>query len=62
MIKFYGWSVKEIRHMPTMQAVAYFNYATERQESLFGNDIVRKSPGYLDAELQKVLAKRRASK
>ena len=61
MIKFYGWSVNEIRHMPTMQAVAYFNYATERQDSLFGVDIVRKSPGYIDAELARIISNRRAS-
>jgi hypothetical protein len=48
----------EIRQMPTMQAIAYFNFAIERQDSLFGSDIVRTSPGYVDQQLNKILARK----
>jgi hypothetical protein len=48
--------------MPTMQAIAYYTFAVENEQGLFGNELMRQSPGYVDAEATRLIKKRRSQR
>jgi len=39
-----------------MKAIVYYNWSLENQDSLFGTGISRKSPGYLEQEVERRLS------
>jgi len=48
--------------MPTIQAVAYANWCSENEASLFGSNMVRVTPGYIDQQIDRILSKKRGVK
>ena len=48
--------------MPTIQAVAYANWCSENEASIFGSNMIRVSPGYIDQQIDRLLAQKRRVK
>lgn len=60
LMSFYGWSEDYVlRRLIGARGWVYYNYAVENQASVWGNNIERRTDGYIAKEVKSILAKRK---